>query len=366
MSDSPPFRAEHVGSLLRPASLLVARREREAGTLPEEELAQAEDRAILDAIALQEELGLQSITDGEFRRRTYFAHFAEAVDGFTQMVANLTFADATDPKMEYRTDVVNGRLQRARGIATREYSFVAAHTARTPKVTLPSPSGMHHFRFREGVSDVAYPDVEEFFDDLARVYREELRELATLGATYVQLDDVAFPFLCDPVRRAEAQARGYEPDWLIDRYVQLTNDALADRPAGMTIALHLCRGNNQGKWVSEGGYDYVAEKVFPGVNVDVFFLEYDSERAGGFEPLRHVAADKHVVLGLISSKTPDMESREDVLHRIEEASRYMPMERLELSPQCGFASVEEGNPVTAEDQRRKLELVVDIAGTAWR
>ena len=272
MSDSPPFRAEHVGSLLRPASLLVARREREAGTLPEEELAQAEDRAILDAIALQEELGLQSITDGEFRRRTYFAHFAEAVDGFTQMVANLTFADATDPKMEYRTDVVNGRLQRARGIATREYSFVAAHTARTPKVTLPSPSGMHHFRFREGVSDVAYPDVEEFFDDLARVYREELRELATLGATYVQLDDVAFPFLCDPVRRAEAQARGYEPDWLIDRYVQLTNDALADRPAGMTIALHLCRGNNQGKWVSEGGYDYVAEKVFPGDVDDEFEL----------------------------------------------------------------------------------------------
>jgi 5-methyltetrahydropteroyltriglutamate--homocysteine methyltransferase len=224
---------------------------------------------------------------------------------------------------------------------------------------------MHYFRWREGVSEQAYPDLEEFFSDLAAIYREELAELSQLGATYVQLDDVELALLCDPERRRETEARGYDPDELIGRYVDVTNAALDARPDGMVIAMHLCRGNNQGKWLGDGSYDYIAERVFGGLEIDAFFLEYDSERAGGFEPLRFMPDDKHVVLGLVTSKTPDLESSDALRRRIDEASSYVPLERLELSPQCGFASVEQGNPVTQDDQRRKLELVVEVAGEVW-
>jgi 5-methyltetrahydropteroyltriglutamate--homocysteine methyltransferase len=361
----PPFRAEHIGSLLRPDELLRARRAQEAGEVTADELKAAEDRAIEGAIALQEEVGLESITDGEFRRHIYFGHFAKAVEGFTEMEAELAFTDESGKPMTYRTDVVTGRLRRAHGIATDEFEFVRARTSRTPKVTLPSPAGMHHFRFREDVSSGAYPELDEFLADLARVYREELADLAARGATYVQLDDVSFPLLCDPARRAEVEARGYDVDDLLRRYVETTNAALADRPAGLVVGMHLCRGNNQGKWLGEGSYEYVAEQLFNDLAIDAFFLEYDTERAGGFEPLRFMPAEKYVVLGLVSSKTPQLEERDELLRRIEEATAYVPAERLSLSPQCGFASVEFGNPITADDQRRKLELVVQVAATAW-
>jgi methionine synthase II (cobalamin-independent) len=357
----PPFRAEHVGSLLRPPELLALRH----ADHDDEELRRAEDAAILDAIRLQEEIGLQSITDGEFRRGKYFTHFGQAVDGFSQMEGSVTFHDASGKPMAYETDVITGRLERLHGITTDEFAFVRAHTDRTPKVTLPSPGAQHHFRFKQGVSDIPYPDLEELFADLARIYREELADLAELGATYVQLDDVAFALLCDAEHRAAVAKDGHDPDELVARYVDLTNEALAGRPDSLVVGMHLCRGNNQGKWLGEGGYEAVAEQVFGRLELDVLFLEYDSDRAGGFGPLRHLAPHITAVLGLISTKTPELESRDDVLRRIDEASRTVPLERLAVSPQCGFASVEEGNPLSPDDQRRKLELVVDVAGAAW-
>jgi 5-methyltetrahydropteroyltriglutamate--homocysteine methyltransferase len=358
----PPFRAEHVGSLLRPPDLLALRH----ADTPADELRRAEDAAILGAIALQEEIGLQSITDGEFRRGKYFEHFAAGVEGFGRAPGTVTFHDADGRPMQYETDVIAGRLRRRpQGIATGEFAFVRDHTSRTPKVTLPSPGAQHHFRFKRGLSDEAYPDLEELFADLAAIYREELTALAEQGATYVQLDDVAFALLCDSEHRAAVQADGHDPDALVERYVRLTNDALADRPDGLVVGMHFCRGNNQGKWLGEGGYEPIAEQVFGNLEIDAFFLEYDSDRAGGFEPLRHLAPGRTAVLGLVSTKTPELESRDDVLRRIEEATAFVDADRLALSPQCGFASVEEGNPVTPDDQRRKLELVVDVATQVW-
>jgi 5-methyltetrahydropteroyltriglutamate--homocysteine methyltransferase len=324
-----------------------------------------EDAAIVDAIRLQEELGLQAITDGEFRREKYFTHFANAVEGFSRREGSVTFHDESGRPMAYTTDVIVGRLRRVRGIATDEFRFVREHTSRTPKVTLPDPASQHHFRYQKGVSDAPYPDLDELFADVARIYREELAELAAIGATYVQLDDVAFPLLCDDKHRAEVQADGHDPDELLERYVELTNAALADRPPSVTVAMHLCRGNNQGKWLGEGDYEPVAEQVLGRVAVDALLMEYDTERAGGFEPLRFLSPDKTVVLGLVTTKTSALERKDDVLRRIDEASRYVPVERLAVSPQCGFASVEEGNPLSPDDQRRKLELVVDVAATVW-
>jgi 5-methyltetrahydropteroyltriglutamate--homocysteine methyltransferase len=361
----PPFRAEHVGSLLRPPELLAKRHAHASGDLSDDDLRAAEDAAILDAIALQEDVGLQSITDGEFRRHKYFTHFAQAVEGFGEAEGTVAFHDETGKPMAYKTDVIEGRLRRVHGITTDEFAYVHEHTSRTPKVTLPSPGAQHHFRFKAGISDQAYPDVEELFADLARIYQEELADLAARGATYVQLDDVAFALLCDEAHRADVAAAGQDPDALVARYVALTNEALAGRPDGITVGMHLCRGNNQGKWLGEGAYDAVAEQAFGGLDLDVLFLEYDTERAGGFEPLRHLAPTTHAVLGLVSSKTPVLEDADALLRRIEEASRFVDADRLAISPQCGFASVEEGNPISPDDQRRKLELVVEVAGAAW-
>jgi 5-methyltetrahydropteroyltriglutamate--homocysteine methyltransferase len=360
-----PFRAEHIGSLLRPPELLAARRAHGAGELEDAGLKAVEDRAIEDAIALQEDVGLKSITDGEFRRTIYFGHFASAVAGFEDMESELSFTDETGTSMKYVTNVVTGKLRRTRSIAGEDFEFVRAQTELTPKVTLPSPSAQHFFRWRNGVSDRAYPNLEEFFADLAAVYREELADLRGRGARYVQLDDVAFALLCDPQRREEVVGRGHDPDALVRTYVDITNDALRDRPDGLTIGMHLCRGNNRGKWLGEGGYDYVAEQIFGRLDLDAFFLEYDSPRAGSFEPLRFVRPSATIVLGLVSSKTGQLEPKDELMRRIDEASAYVPLERLALSPQCGFASVEAGNPISQDDQRRKLELVVDVAQAVW-
>jgi 5-methyltetrahydropteroyltriglutamate--homocysteine methyltransferase len=361
----PPFRAEHIGSLLRPPALLAARGAAERGEISADALRAAEDQHIRDAVRLQEEVGLEVVTDGEYRRGIYFGHFGEAVSGFTEMDAEMTFHGAEGQALRYRAAVVTDRLVRHRGIATEEFRFVRSVTRRTPKVTLPSPSSQHFLRWRPGVSDRAYPDLEEFFADVAAIYRAELRDLAALGATYVQLDDVPLGLLCDPQHRATFAAKGYDPSRMLDRYIALVNAALAGRPPGLTVGVHVCRGNNQGKWLGEGAYDYVADRAFARLEVDAFFLEYDSPRAGGFEPLRHLAPGRSVVLGLVSTKTPALEDPDDLRRRIDAAARLVPLERLALSPQCGFASTAPGNPLLPAEQRRKLELVVGVARRVW-
>jgi 5-methyltetrahydropteroyltriglutamate--homocysteine methyltransferase len=314
---------------------------------------------------LQEAIGLEVITDGEYRRGIYFGHFAEAVSGFTEMDAEMSFRGSGGEPLPYRAAVVTGRLVRHRGIATDEFRHLRELTRRTPKVTLPSPPSQHFLRWRSGVSERAYPDLDEFFADVAAIYQAELAELAALGTTYVQLDDVPLGLLCDPHHRERFRAKGHDPGAMLDRYVRLVNQALAVRPAGLTVALHVCRGNNQGKWLGEGAYDYVADRALAGLEVDAFLLEYDSPRAGGFEPLRHVAPGRPVVLGLVSTKTPALEDPDDLRRRIDAAARVVPLERLALSPQCGFASTAPGNPLTPDEQRRKLELVVDVARRVW-
>ena len=361
----PPFRAEHIGSLLRPPALLAARQAVEEGRLSAEGLRAEEDRHIRDAVRLQEQIGLEVVTDGEYRRGIFFGHFGAAVSGFTEMEAEMSFRDAGGAPMRYRAAVVTGRLVRRRGIATDEFRFVRSRTQRTPKVTLPSPSSQHFNRWRQGVSERAYPDLEEFFADVTAIYRAELAELGALGATYVQLDDVPLGLLCDPQHRAAFAEKGYDPATMLDRYIALVNEAIAGRPPRLAVGVHVCRGNNQGKWLAEGAYDYVAARAFAGLEVDALFLEYDSPRAGGFEPLRHVAPGRGVVLGLVSTKTPALEDADELCRRIDAAARFVPLERLALSPQCGFASTAPGNPLSPAEQRRKLELVVDVARRVW-
>lgn len=361
----PPYRAEHIGSLLRPPALLAAHRELEAGRLSTTGLHAEEDRWVREAVALQERVGLRALTDGEYRRTIYFGHFPAAVSGFTEMEAELAFEDEQGRRLRYRTPVVTGKLRRQRGIATDEFTFVRALTTRTVKVTLPSPCSQHFFRWREGVSEQAYPTIDEFFRDVAQVYREELTELAGLGATYVQLDDVSLPLLCDEKHRGWIRTRGYDPDALVERYVSVINAALHERSERLTVGMHFCRGNNQGKWLGEGGYEPVAERIFNNLSLDVFFLEYDSPRAGSLASLAHVPPDKRVVLGLVSTKSPVLESADEIKRRIDEASRHIDLDQLALSPQCGFASTAPGNPLSPDDQERKLRLVVDVAQAVW-
>jgi 5-methyltetrahydropteroyltriglutamate--homocysteine methyltransferase len=365
MSASPRFRADHVGSLLRPPELRIAHRDRDAGRIDEPEFARIQDRAIGEAIRLQEEAGLESITDGEFRRPSYWARFVDRVEGLGVAPATFRFRDDAGAETEFLAPHVTGPVRRVRPIAGDEYDFVRQHTTRTPKITLPSPATMHFWRGREGIAPGAYPDTETYFADLARVYREELADLGAAGADYVQLDDVPLAMLAAPEVRDRVRAGGDDPEQLIDRYLDLTNAALTGRPPGMTVAMHLCRGNFKGRWLSAGGYEPIAERLFGRAEVDTFFLEYDTPRAGDFRPLRFVPPDKSVVLGLVSTKTPLLEDRDALRRRIDEAAGFLPLERLGLSPQCGFASTVGGNPVTIDDQRRKLALVVTAAEAAW-
>src|SRR5262245_18329644 len=361
----PPFRAEHIGSLLRPPELLAAHRTFDEGKLAIEALRAEEDRWIKRAVAVQESIGLKAVTDGEYRRLYYFGHFPAAVNGFTDMEAELSFQDQQGQKLRYLTPVVTGKLRRVRGIATEEFAFVKPLTNHTVKVTLPSPCSQHYFRWREGVSEKAYTDLEEFFVDVARIYQQELVALAALGANYVQFDDVALPLLCDAKLREGFKVRGYDPDLMVGRYVDVVNETLRGKPTEITVGMHLCRGNNQGKWIGEGGYEFVAEQMFNRLNLDVLFLEYDSPRVGSFEPLRFVPQYKVVVLRLVSTKSPVLESADELRRRIDEASHFVPLERLALSPECGFASTAPGNPITSMDQEKKLRLVVEVASKVW-
>jgi methionine synthase II (cobalamin-independent) len=361
----PPFRADHVGSLLRPNELKTAFRDAAQGRIDAKQFAEIQDRCIRDAIAMQESVGLSSITDGEFRRGSWFYGFVQAVDGLTTKDSIFDFHDAAGGRTTFQAPYVESKIKRTRGITTDEFAFVRAATSRTPKVTMPTPSCIHFFRGNESVSPAAYRHLEDFWNDLFAVYREEIAALAALGCRYVQLDEVAIAMLCDPKIQARVAAAGLEPARLLETYISAINLSVAARPPGMTIGLHLCKGNYKGHWMAEGSYDAVAEQLFGETDVDAFFLEYESERAGGFAPLRHVPNDKTVILGLISSKRPELEPLDLLRRRVDEASRHIALDRLGVSPQCGFASSVGGNPLSLDDERRKLARVVELADAVW-
>jgi methionine synthase II (cobalamin-independent) len=359
----PPFHAEHVGSLLRPRRLKSAFAAFQAREITPAELEETVDDCIAEVIRLQEECGMRSITDGEFRRGSWFLGFVEAVDGLAVRPASLSFSGE---HAAWSCPHAEGKLKRSHAIALHEFEFVKENTARLPKVTMPSPSATHFLGAAEGPGEGPYADLDALFEDLAAIYQQELEALDRAGCEFVQLDEVPIALLCDPKIQESVRARGQDPDALVGRYIAAINAALKDRPEDMTIGLHLCRGNYKGQWMAEGGYAPVAERLFQEANVDAFFLEYDTERAGDFSPLAAMPEDKVVVLGLVSSKTPELEDPDDLKRRIEAASQYVSMDRLALSPQCGFASSVGGNPVSEDDERRKLTLVADVAADVWR
>jgi 5-methyltetrahydropteroyltriglutamate--homocysteine methyltransferase len=364
---TPPFRADHVGSLLRPPELKEAREQFKNGRIPKEKLKEVEDRSIRTAIALQEAAGLQSVTDGEFRRAFWHVDFLTGFDGIaaTQGQYALKFHGEGGAESETRSMmVVNGKVRRSRPVALDGFRFLKAKTSRVAKLCIPAPTYLHMRGGRKVVNEKAYPDVEEFWRDIALAYREEIADLAKAGLQYLQIDDVSFACLCDESIRSQVRRDGEDPGRLPAKYVSVINDLLKNRPKNLGVTMHTCRGNHASMWMAEGGYDAVAEAVFQ-TEVDGFFLEYDTARAGGFEPLRFVSKGKKVVLGLVSTKTPVLESKELLKKRVEAAAKYVPLENLCLSPQCGFASSEVGNKLTADDQQRKLELVVETAREIW-
>lgn len=358
----PPFRADHVGSLLRPPELVSARTRFRAGEISAQALKEAEDRAILQAVRRQEAIGLKSVTDGEMRRDWWHLDFLGQLEGVT-MTAN------PGPKFggtEEQPPIpsVTGRVRCARPIMVEHFAYLRSVARETPKFTIPSPSMLHLRGGRASISRDAYPDLAPFWADVAAAYREEIRHLAAAGCTYLQLDDVSFAYLCDPKIRDNCRRNGDDPEQLPRLYAQTIAAALADRPPGMTVTMHTCRGNFKSAWVASGGYEPVAEAMFS-APVDAFFMEFDSERAGTFEPLRWLPRGKKVVLGLVTTKVGALEDRDTLKRRIDEAARYVPLEDLCLSPQCGFASTHHGNALSIEEQWRKLELVVEVAREVW-
>ena len=365
---SPPFRVDHVGSFPRPQRLIDAAHQVRAGQLSREGFRQVQDEAIRAIVGFREELGLRSITDGEYRRRVWSGGLIDAVPAFGERQGALsTFRTDAGEVMSAPAPYARERVRRTRGIATDEFAFLESVVrAGTPKVTMPSPPVMHFFLGPRAVDEAVYPDMEVFFDDLARVYRDEITALAELGCTYLQLDDTALPCNCDERLRAGVRERGEDPDQLTERYARLINAAIADRPAGMTIAMHLCRGNARGAWMAEGGYEPIAEALFNAIQVDAYFLEYDTPRAGDFGPLRVVPPNKVIVLGLVSTKTPVLEAEDELVRRIEDAGRHVSIERLCLSPQCGFSSVAGARQVvTLDDARRKIDLLQRVAARVF-
>jgi 5-methyltetrahydropteroyltriglutamate--homocysteine methyltransferase len=360
----PPFRADHVGSLLRPPQLLQARQDRAAGRISAAELRAKEDEAIRAVVKMQEDLGLQGVTDGEFRRHDWVVDFKYALGGVkkldTEMKVPFTSETGTID-WSFVQYTVAERLSLTHTIFGDDFSFLKSVARATPKLTLPSPSMMHYPAGR-GIDRAVYPDMEQFFDDLAKVYAREIAELGNLGCTYLQLDDTSFAFLNDPKRRAMA---GDNAETIHLKYIDVFNAAIAGRPARMTICTHLCRGNFRSAWLAEGSYEHVADALFNRLAVDGFFLEYDDERSGGFEPLRFVPKGKMIVLGLVTSKKPELENKDELKRRIERAAKHVPLDQLCLSPQCGFASTEEGNRLTAAEQTAKLRLVVQTAREVW-
>jgi 5-methyltetrahydropteroyltriglutamate--homocysteine methyltransferase len=364
-SSRPPFRADHVGSLLRPKALREAFRAW-GGQGPEPQaLVAAQEVAIRAAVALQEDAGLEVVTDGEFRRSSYWGRFVARCEGFSIKPAIFKFRDDCGQETHFTATYAVGRLARRRPLATDEFEFLKTLTRATAKITMPAPSTMHFYRCSDFADAAVYRDREAFFADLTQIYRAEIRDLARAGCRYLQLDEVAVAMLCDPQIRAQVAAAGQDPEALIDTYVAAINAAVAEAPADMAVGVHMCRGNFRGRYLSAGGYDEVAERFFQDCNVSHFLLEYDTARAGDFRPLRFVPANKGVVLGLISSKTPELETIEDLQRRSDEAARFIDLDRLGIGPQCGFASTAAGNPLTEADEGAKLRLVVAAARAIW-
>ena len=362
---NPPFRAEHIGSLLRPQALKDAFKAHSAGEIGDEAFEAAKRAAIRDVVAMQEGLGLKMATDGEFRRKSYWGHWVDAIDGFDVAPSLFTFHDETGDEQTFIAADCVGPLNKVAPISTEEFAFLkTAVRAAEPKITMPSPSTLHFWRLSDTIAGSGYATDEAFFDDLCAIFRQETDDLAALGCRYVQLDEVPLIMLGSPAVCDRVRALGGDPDRLLDLYIEAMNAAVRGR-GDVVAGMHMCRGNFRGKWLSEGGYDRISEQVFRRVEVDAFMLEYDTVRAGGFEPLRHVPDDKCVVLGIVSSKIPDLEAAEDLKRRIGEAAHYIGRERLSLSPQCGFASTVAGNPVGEADERAKLETIVRVANEVW-
>lgn len=369
MTVGPPFRADHVGSFLRPAAVLEARRDHAAGDLSAEGLRAVEDAAIAELVAHEEAIGLKGITDGEYRRRFFHTDFLEQLDGVTitdgSFLATFRKDDGSEVGFKPPTMRVTAPIRHARSIQGDDYDYLASVVSRTPKVSIPSPSMLHFRGGRKAIDEAVYPDLDAFFDDLTAAYRDEIADLAARGATYIQLDDTNLAYLCDPEIRERTVARGDDPDELVHLYARLVNDSIRDRPDGVTAAIHLCRGNYRSAWVSQGGYEPVGEILFNEMDVDAFFLEYDDDRSGDFAPLRHVPSDKKVVLGLMSSKKPEVDDADEVKHRLDEAFAFIDQGQIGLSHQCGFASTSDGNELSHDDQWRKLEQTVAIANDVW-
>ena len=366
---SPPFRADHVGSLLRPKRLLQAREDFAAGRIPANELRAIEDQEIPGAIKMQEEAGLQSATDGEFRRASWHMDFIYALGGVSKTPGNLAvkFHNAAgDIEFTPANIRVDSKLKINDTIFADAFTFLKSHvTTAVPKLTIPSPNMVHYRGGPASVDPEIYPDMEQFWADLAAAYADEVARLGALGCTYLQFDDTSLAYLNDPSQRAEIRERGEDAEHMHHRYIKQINDAVKDKPADMAITTHMCRGNFRSSWVASGGYDFVAEALFSELAVDGFFLEYDDERSGGFEPLRFVPKGKMVVLGLVTTKRPELESKDDLKRRIDEAAKFVPLDQICLSGQCGFSSTFEGNSLTYDEQVAKLRLIVETAQEVW-
>ena len=360
----PPFRADHVGSLLRPAALKKARKQRAKGQIDVAELKAVEDREIERVIKKQEEVGLQSITDGEFRRSWWHLDFLWGLDGVEKHVmdSGVAFAAVTTRNEGVK---VTGKLGFSGHPMLEHFKFVAAHTRRTPKITIPSPSAIYGRPVAPPIDRKVYPRMDAFFDDLGQAYKKAVRAFADAGCRYLQLDEVFIAMLCDEKYRAQMTARGDGPDRLGPLYGDLINTAMSDIPSDMSITMHLCRGNYKSTFMGSGGYEAEQEILFNRIKVHGYFMEYDSARAGGFEPLRLVPKDRQVVLGLVTSKTGRLEAKDELKRRIDEATKYISLDQLCLSPQCGFASTEEGNTLAEDEQWAKLKMIVEIAEEVW-
>lgn len=367
---NPPFRADQVGSLVRPASIVAARNDLAAGKIDAAGLRAVEDAAIRDVVARQEAIGLRVVTDGEFRRNTYSDSFTTA--GIAGVKVELTEeegwkkSDTHGHRTARRIPAVVSRIEwRAAQNAKDFAALKSAVTKSTPKITLPGPAYIHYRAGRANIDAKIYPSLDEFWADLVKAYHQELASLFAAGCRYLQIDETNLPFLCDPKLRDTVKNIGEDPEKLPGLYVRMLNDVVKGKPADLTICMHMCRGNHESAWVAEGGYDPVAEQVFGGLDLDGFFLEYDSPRAGSFAPLRYLNGKKVAVLGLVTTKKAQIETKDELKRRIDEASRFVPLDRLALSPQCGFASTIGGNKLTVDDEKRKLALVVEVAREVW-
>jgi 5-methyltetrahydropteroyltriglutamate--homocysteine methyltransferase len=370
MRDQPPFRADHVGSLLRPAALLKARDEHAAGRIDDGELRAAEDDAIQGVVEMQREVGLQTATDGEFRRASWHMDFIYSLGGISRAQDDLK-VQFRNPEgtIEFTPAAlhVDDKISLDHTIFGEDFSYLqsVAGDAQTPKLTIPSPSMVHYRGGAAAIDPSVYPDKDEFWADLTSAYSDQVKAIAAQGCTYLQFDDTSLAYLNDPQQRAMLAERGEDAEHLHEQYIRHINEALADRPDGMAITTHMCRGNFRSSWVAEGGYDFVAEALFNELAVDGFFLEYDDARSGGFEPLRFVPPGKLVVLGLVTTKRGELEAKDELKRRIEQASEFVPLDQLCLSPQCGFSSTVEGNALSYDQEVAKLRLIVEVADEVW-